>query len=394
MEQNTKHSDHKYYCPMHPEIVSDKPGTCPKCGMDLELMTEIKDTLSYLIEPTNQVVISSLKPIVSSSNKGKSQIKAQGYLTYNPNQTNSISARVSGRIEKLYVKFNFERVHKGQLLMDVYSPELQSAQDEYLLIYKSALDSEHNIINALYQKLINLGMTEASIKQLEKNGMVNATVSIYSPYEGHIHFLTQASEIANHGLEWPSASGSSTMSNSLEESELLVKEGNYIKKGDLLFTIANEKDIWAMFKIYPNDIPLIQEGEKVEVNINNNIYDGKIDFIEKSFVGSIDFYSVRVYLNCINHNNLTIGTLIEGNIAIKSDQAQKLWVPNLSVIHLGKSRSAVFVKQDIGYVAKEVRTGSTMDDWTEILSGISENDSIAPVASYFVDSEAFINIKH
>lgn len=393
MKPDTMHSDHKYYCPMHPEVVSNKPDTCPKCGMDLELMSELKDSLSYLIEPTNQVVISSLKPIVPSLNKGKRSIKAQGYLTYNPNLTNSISARVSGRVEKLYVKFNFEKVRKGQLLMEVYSPELQTAQEEYLLVYKSMSDAEQNIEHALYQKLINLGMTDASIKQIKKNGKVNTTVPIYSPYEGHIHFLSQASEFASHGLEWPSKSGSSTMDISFEEAELLVKEGNYIRKGDVLFTIANEKDIWAMFKIYPSDIILIRKGEKVEVNINNKIYEGKIDFIEKSFDKSDDFYSVRVYLNCTNHNNLTIGTLIEGNITINNDQVQKLWVPNLSVIHLGKSRSAVFVKQEVGYIAKEVRTGITMNEWTEILSGISENDSIAPVASYFVDSEAFINVK-
>ncbi|WP_162144109.1 HlyD family efflux transporter periplasmic adaptor subunit [Sporocytophaga myxococcoides] len=390
---DTIHSDHKYYCPMHPEVVSDKPGTCPKCGMDLELMTEAVDSLSYLTEPTNQIVISSLIPVAPSFNKGKSHIKAQGYLTYNPNKTKSISARVSGRIEKLYVKFNFERISKGQQLMDIYSPELQIAQDEYLLVYKSSSDAEQSTINALYQKLINLGMTESSIKKIERSGKVNATVPIYSPYEGHIHFLALASEIASHGLEWPSESGSSAMDNSLKEAELLLKKGNYIKKGDLLFTIANEKDIWAMFKIYPNDITLIQKGEKVEVNINNKIYEGKIDFIEKSFDGSNDFYSVRVYLNCTNSNNLTIGTLIEGNITVKSDQAQKLWIPNLSVIHLGKSRSAVFVKQEVGYIAKEVLTGITMNEWTEVLSGISENDSIAPVASYFIDSEAFIKVK-
>jgi len=393
MKHDTIHSEHKYFCPMHPEVVSDKRGTCPKCGMDLELMTEVKDSLSFLTEPTNQVVLSSLKPIVPSVNKGQSNIKAQGYLTYNPNQTNSISARVSGRIEKLYVKFNFERVRKGQLLMDVYSPELHTAQEEYLLVYMSVSDTEQNIISALHEKLINLGMTESSIKQIEKSGKVNATVSIYSPYEGHIHFLAQASEIASHGLEWPSEPGSNAMGNSREETELLIKEGNYVKKGDLLFTIANEKDIWAMFKIYPRDITLIHQGEKVDVNINNNIYEGKVDFIENSFDGSNDFYSVRVYLKCPNHNNFTLGTLVEGNISIKSGQAQKLWVPNLSVIHLGKSRSAVFLKQVVGYAAKEVRTGIIMDEWTEILSGISGNDSIAPVASYFVDSEAFINVK-
>jgi Cu(I)/Ag(I) efflux system membrane fusion protein len=177
------------------------------------------------------------------------------------------------------------------------------------------------------------------------------------------------------------------------ESTLALKEGDYVKKDDLLFTIANESNIWALFKVLPGDIALINKGDKVDVYVTNETHSGKIDFIERTFDGSNDFYTVRVYLNCNNHNSLIIGTIIRGYISIQNTKQESLWIPKLSVINLGKARSAVFVKDKIAYTAKEIHTGTIMNEWIEVVSGLSENDSIAPVASYLVDSEAFINTK-
>jgi Cu(I)/Ag(I) efflux system membrane fusion protein len=197
MRTDTSHNVQKYHCPMHPEVVSDTPGVCPKCEMDLELISAVSepDTLSLLTQPTNQTVLSSLKAIKPVFNKGATRIEAVGYLTYDPNLAKSISARVSGRIEKLHAKYNFQRVSKGQLLLELYSPELQTAQSEYLLIFKSTSPDEKNILDALYNKLINLGMTDAAIKKIETTGKINATIPIYSPYSGHIHFREAGSNI-------------------------------------------------------------------------------------------------------------------------------------------------------------------------------------------------------
>jgi len=398
MRKDTSNNIQKYHCPMHHEVVSDTPGVCPKCKMDLEPFSANNkfDTLSFLAQPTNQTIMSSLKAIRPTLNKGESHIEAPGYLTYDPNFVKSISAQVSGRIEKLHAKYNFQRVSKGQLLLELYSPELQTAQSEYLLLYKSVSSSEKNILNALYKRLINLGMTDRSIKEIESTGKLKATIPIYSPYSGHIHFLEAGSNIATHGLVWPdnvSANGMNKPSMETNKSKLTLKEGDYVKKDDLLFTIANESKIWALFKILPRDISQLNKGDKVEVHVTNETHSGKIDFIEKSFDGATDFYTVRVYLNCSNHNSLIIGTIVHGQISFQSNKLESLWIPKLSVITMGKSRHAVFVKDKIGYTAKEINTGNTMKEWIEVLSGLSESDSIAPVASYLIDSEAFINTK-
>ncbi|HTF80078.1 MAG TPA: hypothetical protein VL947_00080, partial [Cytophagales bacterium] len=137
-----------------------------------------------------------------------------------------------------------------------------------------------------------------------------------------------------------------------------------------------------------SDISNIQQGASVELNVNGSIHEGRVDFIEKSFD---DFYTVRVYLQCDDHESLRIGTLVKGYLTAKKRKSNTLWVPTAAVLYLGNSRSAVFVKKELGYQATAVRVGSQTTEWVEIIGGLSVQDSIAPVAAYLVDSEAFIN---
>lgn len=384
-----------YTCPMHPEVVSDKPGACPKCGMDLVPVgvEEKRDTLAYLVQPTNHMVISNLKPILPSGNKNVKRIPAEGYLTYDPNKASIISARVSGRIEKLYVKYNFQKVNKGAKLLDLYSPELLTAQNEFLYLIKNREVSDDIAIKSLQSRLINLGMNENSILQLKNSQKANPYVSVYSSSSGHVHFLNSNTNIAGHALGVPGNSNSMESSTTSEDDNQVLREGDYVKTGDVLFTIADQTNIWALLKVLPSDINSIKKGEPVELSVNGFTHEGQVDFIEKSFEPGSDFYTVRVYLNSHDHTKMKIGSLVKGYISIKQSNEKNIWVPALSVLSLGKSRSAVFVKKPLGYEAKEIMTGIYARDWVEVTNGLSKTDSIAPVAAYLVDSEAFIEIE-
>lgn len=383
-----------YYCPMHPEVTSDKPGICPKCNMDLELLPQKNgiDTLTTLIQPTNRVVLSQLKAIAPSTENHAGRIGALGYLTYNPNYVTTISARVDGRIEKMYIKYNFEKVKKGQKLLDLYSPELLTAQNEYLYILKTNDASDSFSKNALRSKLINLGMNEKEISTLENTKQVHATVTIVANSIGHVHFVSDNINMETHALRFPSEGSTTSMEGTTNNSTTeLLREGDYVKKGTDLFTIADESSIWALFKIMPADIASIQKGDAVDIIINTNTYSGKVDFIEKSFNSTDDFYTVRVHMVCNDHTQLKIGTLVRGYISIKKNTNNQIWIPTASVVHLGKGDAAVFIKKQLGYEAHKIETGKQSFEWIEVLSGLKITDSIAPIASYLVDSEAFIS---
>src|SRR5688572_5055364 len=128
-------------CSMHPEIIRDKPGACPICGMDLikkvenaTALTEIM--LNDLLQPTDRFVVSSIPVTTIKRGSEQIEVEALGTVAYDTRLVNTISARVSGRIEKLYVKYRYQQVMKGQRIMDIYSPGLLTAQQELLFLLK------------------------------------------------------------------------------------------------------------------------------------------------------------------------------------------------------------------------------------------------------------------
>ena len=153
---------HTYTCPMHPEVISDKPGKCPKCGMDLVLKDapEKKEEgikLDDLLKPTNEFVVSEQPVIKVKRENIPTTVDALGTVEYDTRQIGSISSRVAGRIEKLYVRYKYQKVSKGQRILDIYSPELLTAQQNLLFVIKNDR-SNKTMIDASRQKLLLLGM--------------------------------------------------------------------------------------------------------------------------------------------------------------------------------------------------------------------------------------------
>ena len=138
-------------CSMHPEIIRDKPGTCPICGMDLvkkvENSTAINDIqLNDLLQPTDRFVVSSIPVTTIKRSSELIEIDALGTVAYDTRLVNTISARVSGRIEKLYVKYRYQHVMKGERIMDIYSPELLTTEQELLFLIKNDPDNSSLIM--------------------------------------------------------------------------------------------------------------------------------------------------------------------------------------------------------------------------------------------------------
>src|SRR5688500_15496931 len=132
-----------YTCPMHPTVVSDRPGSCPVCGMDLVRKArageavEITEDLSKLIKSPNEIVVASIKTIKGEYKSVPVTVQAQGVVTYDTRKIFTIPARVGGRIEKIYLKHAFQQVAKGQKIAEVYSPELIKAQRELLFLLEN-----------------------------------------------------------------------------------------------------------------------------------------------------------------------------------------------------------------------------------------------------------------
>ena len=179
-----------------------------------------------------------------------------GAVAYDTRQVGTISARVAGRIEKLYVRFRYQKVVVGQKIMDIYSPELLTAQQNLLFLLKNDA-ANTSFINTAKEKLLLLGMSNAQLQQVIKTQKPSFTISVYSKYSGHIHEATGVMNSASNNT------GAMKDINVTTE-ELSLKEGMYIQKGQSIFSVYNPLKVWALLNIYADNQGLIQRGNAVQ----------------------------------------------------------------------------------------------------------------------------------
>ncbi|MFI5153800.1 MAG: efflux RND transporter periplasmic adaptor subunit [Chitinophagales bacterium] len=374
---------------MHPQVIRDSPGKCPICGMQLvkksggsKKMDSID--LGDLLKPTDEFVISSVPVTTIKSEKQEIELDVLGSITYDLSATGNISARVSGRIEKLYVRFRFQEVHAGQKIMDIYSPELMTAQQDLLFLLKNDT-ANSNLINSAKQKLIFMGMDEVQIKQIKQSGKPSSLISIYSNYSGHIHEASR--ELKN------SMNGSAAMTESkITIEELSVKEGMYLQKGQTVFTVYNPGRLWATLNFYADQQDLVKAGDVVEITPETNpssSFRARIDFIEPFFKEQNKTMTARAYFDN-SKLNLPVGSQVKGKIITNIEDYK--WLPAESIVSLGSGK-LVFLKEDGGFRPRLVITGHTVKNKTQVLKGISGKDTVASNAQFLMDSESFIKNK-
>lgn len=381
----------QYRCPMHHEIVRDKPGTCPICGMDLvafgseeKAVTEVN--LGTLIRPTNSYVLSSV-PVTSIKQKEESiEIRALGTVQYDTRAMGVISAKVSGRIEKLYLKYTFQDINIGQKVMDIYSPELLTAQQNLLFLLKS--DPENSsLISAAKDRLILMGMGTGQLQQVIKSRNPSYAISVYSNYSGHIH------DALNSNM---SASMSELPANSPSESfitrELALKEGMYVQKGQTVLSVMNPHRLWAVLNIYSGDQSLIKVGDLVNIvpeSEPSKIIKGTISFIEPFFREGSKTLTARVYFEHHEMVMLPVGSQVKAVISGKKVKAT--WLPKDAVVSLGLVK-VVFKKYGNVFKAYKVETGLVTNNEIQISDGLTEFDVVASNAQFLMDSESFIKV--
>ena len=341
-----------------------------------------KIDLSTVLEKTNGFVISSIPVTVLKTSAENIEINALGTIAYDTRNVGIISSRVSGRIEKLYVRFRFQKIDVGQKIMDIYSPELLIAQQNLLFLLKN--DSENiSFINAAKEKLLLLGMSNEQLQQVIKTQKSSFTISVYSKYSGHIHETEQIMNSKNIAGAMKDIG--------VTTEELSLKEGMYIKKGQSMFSVFNTSSVWALLNIYADNQSLIKRGNQVRLTaevLPGIHFTGKVDFIEPFFRKENKTLSIRVYLN--NSLKLPVGSQVQATISANAPESN--WLLKESIVSLGLDK-VVFIKTLGGFIPRIVETGFTNNGKTQILKGLTLKDSVALNAQFLMDSESFIKIK-
>lgn len=404
-DREAAHAHNEYTCPMHPTVISDRPGSCPVCGMDLVRKTTTSENqtvdknLTDVLKSPNESVIANVRTIKGEFKAVPVTYEAQGIVTYDTRNIFTISSRVAGRIEKLYIKFPYQSVSKGQRVADIYSPELITAQRELLFLLENDADNT-NLIEAAKKRLRLLGLSNGQLSALITNRNAGNTVTLYSPHDGYVISSSDLNtEVSSSSTAQPDAGGMSDgMSGTSPEAvssagpvvsstdASIIREGNYINAGQTIFTVVNNSSLRVELDLPADLASSIQHGDKLKMDFGaGHEHVGVIDFVQPFFDKDREFVKVRVNTN--NTENLHIGHLLQAKI--RSDSIEGLWVPRQAVVDLGREQ-IVFVQRNNTFTPHVVTTGLNTAGMTRILKGLTTSDEIAENAQFLVDSESII----
>lgn len=364
----------KYWAsPMDPTYIRDEPGKSPM-GMDLvpvyEEEGEEKEAASVIrIDPVTvqnmgvRLARVQRKPLVKN-------IRTYGTVTYDERKIYTVNTKFNGWIEKLYVDFVGDKVKKGQPLFDIYSPELVTAQQEYLLAlqqcgslckspYPSIREGAKRLIEASRTRLRYWDLTDEQINAIERTGKIRKTLTIYSPASG---VVTQKDAF----------------------------KGHYVKTGEHQYVIADLSNIWVDVDIYEYELPWVRQGMSAEMDLSyipGKRFKGKVLYVypfleEKTRTAKLRLeFENPVY-------QLKPG--MYANVYLKSVIAKSsLVIPQEAVIDSGV-RKVVFIYLGKGkFQPRDVKIGvEGNENEFQVLKGLHEGEEIVVSAQFMLDSES------
>lgn len=337
-----------YWCPMHPQIKRKNPNdVCPICNMALVFLEGGgSDTPPDQLTLTARQVQQSGAASEAVVRRGLyREIDTTGRIDYDERHYAGISSWVIGksRIDKLHVNFTGERVKQGQVVAEIYSPALITAQEEYLVslesLRKPALagnrgfvgepfrDLEGMLLDSSRQKLIYQGLTEGQIEGLTKDRRVLDRIPIHSPISGTV--------IERH-----------------------VQEGQYVNEGEWLLHLADLSQLWILADIYESELPLVAIGQTATVSVQSfpgETFEGTVSFVDP--IVDPDSRTVRVRLDTPNPD----GRLKPGmyaRVQLRKSLSSVLAIPENGVMWTGQRAAAIVRQSDGTFQPREVRLGA------------------------------------
>ncbi|WP_242929288.1 efflux RND transporter periplasmic adaptor subunit [Pontibacter vulgaris] len=351
-----------YTCPMHPQIVQNEPGTCPICFMDLVPVTQSGKENGELMLSESQIALGNIKTKRVKSGSVGSNAILTGKLVLDETQTDVISSRAAGRIEKLYLKESGQTIKKGQPLYELYSEELLTLQREYLLALAQnrELGKENprfaSFLEAAKKKLLLYGLTEGQIRNLARTGQVSPRITFVAPAGGVV-------------------------------TEVAAAEGQYVAEGGVLYRLGKLGKIWVEAELYPQEVPNVKEGDEIKVSVEGfgqEPVTAKVTFISPEFRAGSQVAILRAELP--NPNNQYLPGM-QANVILPSDTGSSLTLPTDAVIRDEKGAHVWVQSGKDTFKARMVTLGEESADNVAILSGLKENDKVVVSGAYLLYSE-------
>jgi len=359
----TTDPDVYYTCSMHPQVMQDHPGNCPICGMKLIEAKKSQSQKADEIQLSNvQMQLGNIQVDTIRNGSIGDNMVLTATLNFDQRKITALSARIAGRVDKLYFKNIGDYIHKGDKLFDLYSEELNNAKQEYIL----TLQNQHELSNSLIDykqlaesaknKLLLWGITESQISDLANTRKVSPLTSFYSTANGYITTLD-------------------------------IKEGDYVTEGGTIVQLADLSTLWAEAQVYTSQLSEIDSRGSATVQIpdlNNLEINGTIGFVNPEINPDTRINLIRI---TIPNNNNQLHPGMPAYVYIKNRQHKGLTLPADAVLRDGKSTSVWIKTGEHSFKVKMVETGIEDDNNIEITSGLHEGDVVVVSGAYLLNSE-------
>ncbi|WGO96879.1 efflux RND transporter periplasmic adaptor subunit [Saccharophagus degradans] len=348
-----------WVAPMDPNYRRDKPGQSPM-GMDLIPVYDNAKSANDAGPGTIKVephVVNNLGVRIATVEKKalKEKIFTVGYVKFDENKLIHIHPRVSGWVDKLYVKSTGDPVSAGQALYSLYSPELVNAQEELIL----ALNRNNSrLIQAAEDRLNALQIPVSFVEKLKRNKSVEQSIVFYSPQDGVIDNLN-------------------------------IREGFYVQPGTTLFSIGALDKVWVEAEVFERQAALVKKGDRVTMNLDylpGTTWDGEVDYIYPTLDSKTR--TIRLRLKFDNAEKKLLPNMF-AQVVIHSESSEDLLlIPREALIQTGNQDRVVLALGEGSFKSIEVTTGREDQDNVEILVGLNEGDEVVSSAQFLLDSES------
>ena len=360
----TQAEDTYYTCSMDPQVVEAMPGKCPICKMDL---TPVKKSSTgndgVLALSEQQIMLGNIRVDTIKAGRLGDRMVLTATLNFDQMKAVSVSSRVMGRIEKLYVRNQGDYVRKGMPLFDIYSEELNNAKQEYLLALdkqktfgESSVVPMDELVRSARNKLLLWGMEESQIRALEQAGKAGSTTTYFSKEQGYV-------------------------------TSLDIREGDYVMEGGTVVRLADLNTLWAEAQVYTSQLADLDRLSTATVelpDLDGKQIQGKISFVNPEINPETRINLIRV---SIPNQGLQLKPGMPAYVILKSPARRMLSLPIDAVIRDGQGAKVWIQSASRQFRPVEVKTGQETDDRIEIVSGLSEGDVVVLTGAYLLHSE-------
>ncbi len=361
--------DH-YTCPMHPSVNEKKPGKCPICGMELVPVTaeQHEQGVVTVDEARRQLIGVRVGAVLEAPLR--QTFRAVGRITYDESNLTDVTLKVRGWITKLFVSQTGQRVSKGQPLFQLFSPELFSAEQDFLLashagatapaLAGTAPAQGEVLARAARQRLELLGIGDAEIELLARRGTPSESIAFPSPAGGFV----------------------------IEKD---VVEGASVDAGMRLYRIAKLDKVWVEADVYEADLAHVRVGQAATITLDylpGRTYEAKVAYVYPFLDPAARTGRVRVELA---NKALELRPGMFASVTLAASSEPRVLVPASAVVYTGPRR-LVFLELGEGrFRPQEVRVGNQADGMYEVLEGLKAGDRVATSGVFLLAAEARIS---